>query len=548
MRNLDVTHIKQQFPGLILQYSKHIVIVLLAAISPLLGYWANNLGQVRPTVVIRPLLIILLFTWGIFNLFLLILRSIQKTTLITFLLVTLFFSFGNNVILLSKIDLFGITIKSSYLLVIYILLFLTGTLFVFRIKSIPKIVFNYLLSYTVIISVIHIARVSFFEYKVSASIKSSSEMVTTSYSSDNLPDVFYIVLDAYSRNDVLQEIYGFDNSEFLKDLQSRGFYIPVCANSNYDFTINTISSVMNMDYLDTFGVQNKDLLRESPQQIALILDNKVRHVFADRGYQFVSTRGFSAFNDIQNADVYLNYYTSQGQKDELANRMFVNLFFDTILARRRPTANPMPGIAAPDTENPIPNLIEPKVVNSGTSIKIGNNINLEYEGNLFWFHQTNYVFDSLAILPEKPGNFLVYAHINSPHVPYVYNQDGSFRYPLDTKDEKILYQDTLVYLNKRVLTLVDTLIERSKVPPIIIIQADHGTKYFPFGIDKHKILSAYYLPGNISLQPYSTITPVNNFRLIIHNYFDSSEELLPDILFVNSGNEYEAVPSSCDVQ
>ena len=98
------------------------------------------------------------------------------------------------------------------------------------------------------------------------------------------------------------------------------------------------------------------------------------------------------------------------------------------------------------------------------------------------------------------------------------------------------------------LTLVDALIKGSDVPPIILIQADHGSRYYPFGVDKHKILSAYYLPGNVPLQPYSTITPVNDFRLIIHNYFDSSMQLLPDTLHVNGGNEYKALPSACDPQ
>ena len=86
------------------------------------------------------------------------------------------------------------------------------------------------------------------------------------------------------------------------------------------------------------------------------------------------------------------------------------------------------------------------------------------------------------------------------------------------------------------------------MPPVIIIQSDHGTKYFPDGIDKHKILSAFYLPGNVSLKPYSTITPVNDFRLIIHNYFDPMMQLLPDTLHVNSPDGYEAFPSACDPQ
>jgi hypothetical protein len=39
------------------------------------------------------------------------------------------------------------------------------------------------------------------------------------------PDVYYIILDGYGRQDVLQREYGFDNSEFINALQSRAFYV-----------------------------------------------------------------------------------------------------------------------------------------------------------------------------------------------------------------------------------------------------------------------------------------------------------------------------------
>ena len=400
------------------------MIILLAAVIPLLGYWANNLGQVRPAVVVRPLAYILLFTFVVFNLFLLILRSGKKTTLIMFLLVTLFFSFGNNVILLSKIDFPGTSFKSIYLLILYILLFLAGTFFIFRVKSIPGIVFNYLLAYTVLISIIHGGRIAIFELKVAASVKNSTVSVANTPVNENLPDVYYIVLDSYARNDILQEIYGFDNSAFLQALQSRGFYIPECANSNYDFTLNSVASVLNMDYLDSFGVKDSDLLHESAQQIELVLDNKVRHYFGDRGYQFVAARGFGAFNDIRNADIYLNYYNSLGQKDELADRLFFNLFFDTMLARHRPAASPMQSKAEPDTEDLVTDLATIETESPGTKPEDVDKKDLVYEGDSFWYHQTNYVFDSLAELPKRPGNYLIYAHINAPHVPYVLIKTG----------------------------------------------------------------------------------------------------------------------------
>ena len=49
-----------------------------------------------------------------------------------------------------------------------------------------------------------------------------------SQSSINDPDVYYIILDAYSRDDVLQEDLGFDNSDFISNMKAMGFVFPAC--------------------------------------------------------------------------------------------------------------------------------------------------------------------------------------------------------------------------------------------------------------------------------------------------------------------------------
>ena len=535
MRDPGSARIKKQLPHLVFRYLKFLVLVCLAAVSTLIAYWANNLGQIRPIVVVRPLLVILLFVWVLFSLLLLILRSYHKSTLIMLLIITLFFSYGHIVNLTSQINLSGFAFNSFHLLILYVAIFLIGTVLVFRTKHLPEIVFSYFRIVAGLIVIYNLLHVLFFYPRLASSVKNSSAGVINAIQAENQPDIYYIVLDAYARDDILQEIYGFDNSTFLQDLRSRGFYIPECAYSNYDFTLNNVTSVLNMDYLNTLDVPNIALRQVSAQQVNLVLNNRVRKTFAKLGYQFVATRGYASFNDILNADIYLNYYASQGQRDELGELFFVKLFFDTTLVRAR-------------TEIALVNPVSAATENTASNSNTIDKNSLAYEESIFWYHQTNYVFDSIADLPEKPGNYLVYAHINSPHGPYVFNQDGSFRYPPGTTNENILYTDTLVYLNQRVLALIDTLIQKSAIPPIIIVQADHGTHYYRYGINKHKILSAYYLPGEVALQPYTTLTPVNDFRLILKNYFDHTIELLPDMLYIKSLNDYESVPASCDLQ
>ena len=64
------------------------------------------------------------------------------------------------------------------------------------------------------------------------------------------PDIYYIILDAYGRNDVLGE---FDNADFLTDLERRGFFVATSATSNYRDTLQSLASSLNFAYLDDLG-------------------------------------------------------------------------------------------------------------------------------------------------------------------------------------------------------------------------------------------------------------------------------------------------------
>jgi len=39
------------------------------------------------------------------------------------------------------------------------------------------------------------------------------------------PDIYYIILDAYTRTDVMKDKLGYDNNSFVNSLQDMGFYV-----------------------------------------------------------------------------------------------------------------------------------------------------------------------------------------------------------------------------------------------------------------------------------------------------------------------------------
>jgi hypothetical protein len=150
----------------------------------------------------------------------------------------------------------------------------------------------------------------------------------------------------------------------------------------------------------------------------------------------------------------------------------------------------------------------------------------------------------LERLPATPGPIFVFAHIVSPHKPFVFGPNGE---PVaEGIDEKTAYRDQVTYLNSRILPLLQKIISNSPTPPIIIVQGDHGG-IETAGEERMAILNAYYLPEGGNQILYETITPVNSFRLILNHYFGASYEALEDASYFSdykSPFKYEIVPNS----
>jgi hypothetical protein len=93
---------------------------------------------------------------------------------------------------------------------------------------------------------------------------------------------------------------------------------------------------------------------------------------------------------------------------------------------------------------------------------------------------------------------------------------------------------------------VDTILAESDVPPIIIIQGDHGPWLQPKE-KRMRILAAMYFPGHQD-KLYPTITPVNIFRLVFNLYFGGKYEQLEDVSYfspVPKLYEFSEIPNSC---
>ena len=140
------------------------------------------------------------------------------------------------------------------------------------------------------------------------------------------------------------------------------------------------------------------------------------------------------------------------------------------------------------------------------------------------------IFDEAESIAGMEEATFTFAHIIKPHTPVVFDREGNL--VKDTRDEDAYYEQ-LQYVNTRTLEMIDNIIANSSVPPIIIIQADHGSNlgygWTEEGRATHfEILNAYYFPDGGDQELSEAVTPVNSFRTLLNFYFDADYEYLDD--------------------
>jgi hypothetical protein len=331
--------------------------------------------------------------------------------------------------------------------------------------------------------------------------------------------------------------YGYQSYNFEEELKKRGFIIPTCAFSNYYGTSRSLSSILNMNYLDALGIKDQEVNNiqdDDPSVLySLLHHNKVLEFLRDQGYKFVAFRGFFPLNDFKEADYYYNYFEDMAGYDELEERNFRSLFLQsTILKVTKAILE-----NRPDDFRFLPQSIFNLFAPDSSAF---------YSRSYQWYQQHMYQFEQLEKIPEILGKKFIYSHFYTTHQPYVLSSDGKLIWPINENNAG--YISAAKYTTTRLLTIIDHIIQTSKTPPIIIIQADHGQPGSD-EFDRYKILNAYYLPNVDPNQIDPMITPVNTFRLVFNKYFGKNIPYLPNIIyeFMEGSNTFQQVLATCNL-
>ncbi|MGB8251845.1 MAG: hypothetical protein WCF08_01405, partial [Anaerolineaceae bacterium] len=321
------------------------------------------------------------------------------------------------------------------------------------------------------------------------------------------PDVYLIILDLYVRADVLYTDLGFDNSDFIQQLESMGFYVASCSRSNYSNTASSMVSSLNMNYLP-------ELIDEAAEQgispsnlWLLIKSNLVRKIFESLGYRTVAFDTGYRWTSLDDVDIYLT------RDQNIYGVQFISPFEQMLV------------------DSTALSIYSDYLTRANRQKYYGAS---HYDANYIGLQE--FILDQLPKVAEINAPTFTYAHISVTHPPFVFSPEGylSNLEPEQTNDIPHFPQSYILsieYLNPRIISIIQEILDKSTVPPIIILQGDHG--YWERGKDGgiNQILNAYYLPGLQDGKLYPSISPVNSFRLVFNEYFGGRYKMLPDESF-----------------
>jgi hypothetical protein len=497
----------------------------LMAAYPALAMMAANVEQVRMETVVRPLLLSLLLCAVLYGVLALILRRPEPAAILTTWWLLLFFAYGHVYSALREVDLLGDSLgRHRYLGVLWLVLALAGAWWILRRKGWGSTA-RVLTAFCAIAVALPILPLAAYlvESGQPASGPSSEGIlpegqVLTIPADKRLPDIYYIILDGYGRSDTLEQVYGFDNTEFLDALRDMGFVVAECSQSNYAQTDLSISTSTNLVYLEELGgsflpgTDNRRPLRP------MIRSSAVRRSLESLGYRIVAFDTGYPFINLEDADLYLSPTLGNGLTG------FELMFLRSTV-----------GLALLDSAEVLPRVLAPEL----------NRPQDDHRERVL------YIFDELERLAGEPGPKYVYAHIVSPHDPFVFDAEGNaVESPTDgTADpgrEQQAYADQARFISARTIQMLEAILATSETAPVILLQADHGPGWNS-NAGRMGILNAYLFPGAAqAIDP--GITPVNSFRMMFNTVFGTSFSRLPDLSYFSTYPapfDFTIVPPSC---
>ncbi len=305
-------------------------------------------------------------------------------------------------------------------------------------------------------------------------------------------DIYVIVLDEYANADVLRERFGYDNHPFEDSLRALGFHVPRLVRSNYAHTSLSLPSMLNSAHLDGLEHELGPKSRNPAVPNYLLEHNRVARYLESKGYRYVFFPSQWWYSTSRSSEADAEFHPWGG--------------FDFV---REMSGGELQRTVAGAT---VLRYLDP---------------DHRWEAD-----HVRRTLKGLAALSHTGGPSFAFAHILKPHDPYVFDRECATLDRHREVDHVGPYLEQLECLNRLLLGTVREILRASKVPPIIILQGDHGTKLLgapgyarpgeiPPAAARERLgaFGAYYLPEGGAAAFGDTVTVVNVLGNVLRYYF-----------------------------
>ena len=408
-----------------------------------------------------------------------IIKNGNKAALITGVGVVFFFYFGYVQDALKGILVSNIPVnKTSILVPISIIIFIILTIYFIKSKNNFESIIK--IANVVSITLILVVCVQFIIPGASA----------------EKPNVYHIILDEYTDNEILTKKFGYNNEKFLEFLNNNGFYMHDKLFSTFGGTVKELNVILNMEY--------PKKLRWMSEDYESLNNNKVMSIFSNQDYSVIETNSMMRWKNFSDVDTKLCYDTNFINSeflDQVLGKSIIRYFLEKYQQdTRRDTVR--------------------------CTFDVLNEITLKTDGPKY-----------------------VFSHVYVPHPPFLFGPNGENVIPdhreisgLQSWENPQGYVNQLIYATNEITVVIKNIVKNDP-NAIIIVQGDTGTltgtdiskKTMKEIYQAHSILYAVRIPD---VEDSDYMIPVNTYRIIFNNYFNMNYDYLEyhSYLVDNDGN------------
>jgi len=316
-------------------------------------------------------------------------------------------------------------------------------------------------------------------------------------------DIFLLILDEHADAPTVRAVTHTDIEPFVDSLRRLGFTVPRAVHNNYVHTTLSLPSLLNFTHLGDLAGEAGRRSRDPSLADHLLQWNRAVRFLRARGYEvvFAPSQWWPATRHMHGSDreivAWPRWHLLQWASRGLARRLEPHTLL--ALGRRGHPAD------------------------------------------------TDFIRRTIAALERAPSGRrprFVIAHILSPHEPFVF--DAACRDVPTPTTPRQGYGQQVQCIDRLVLGLVTRLIAHASVPPIILLQGDHGTGFLGFAEEpsagavspaqareRFAAFGAYYLPAGGEAALGTEVTLVNLLPKVFNYYFDAGLPMERDHLYMS---------------